>query len=399
MVSIVRAAVGPARPHGDKLMRNVLALGTAAVALALAIMPQHSVFAQTGGSALEQAADYTHPHQLVDVGDGRKINLHCIGSGSATVLFDSGLSDWSSIWALVQPRVAARIRACSYDRAGMGYSDPADGPRTPVAIVEDMHNLVHRAGLTTPLVLVGHSLGGFNAKLYAVLYPADVAGVVLVDPAEDRLADRTRPILQQRYGAALAARAELLDHSGLLGAVAHYEGCAASARLHDLDPASDLYRGCTDPVRSPLGPAIAAERARLQVGRAYQEAQASEIANSVYADQSGDRAYTLLFRPGALGDRPLIVLTHSIYDRSDPLEAVGFTAWNAAHDETARLSRSGRNRIVPNTHHNIEVDDPQSITDAIFEVIAQVQQLRPTARSMTWKHHDPIKPGVSRPWR
>jgi pimeloyl-ACP methyl ester carboxylesterase len=347
-----------------------------AVALALATGSQHSAFAQASGSALDPGVEYTHPHQLVDVDHGRKINLYCIGSGSATVLFDSGLSDWSSIWALVQPSAAARVRACSYDRAGMGYSDPAEGPRTPIAIVEDMHKLVHRAGLTAPLVLVGHSLGGFNVKLYATLYPADVSGVVLVDPAEDRIADRTRSLLQQRYGKALAARAELLDHSDLLGAVAHFESCAASAREHDLDPASDVYRGCTDPVRTPLGPAIAAERARLQVGRVYQEAQASEIANSVYADPSGDRAYAMLFRPGALGDKPLIVLTHSIYDQKDPLEAAGFTGWNAVHDETARLSRRGRNRIVPNTHHNIEVDDPQAIVDAIFEVIAQLGQPR-----------------------
>ena len=59
--------------------------------------------------------------------DGRTINLFCMGSGKRTVLFDAGGSDWSVIWGLVQPRVAARARACSYDRAGLGYSDPARG--------------------------------------------------------------------------------------------------------------------------------------------------------------------------------------------------------------------------------------------------------------------------------
>ncbi|PZR30508.1 MAG: hypothetical protein DI526_22340 [Caulobacter segnis] len=127
-------------------------------------------------------------------------------------------------------------------------------------------------------------------------------------------------------------------------------------------------------MRAPLGPAIAAERERLQVTHAYQEAQASELANSVYADSRGDSAYTLLFRPGALGDKPLIVLTHSIYDRDNPIEVASHFAWNAAHDETARLSRKGRNRIVPNTRHNIEIDDPQAIVDAVFEVIGDMRR-------------------------
>jgi pimeloyl-ACP methyl ester carboxylesterase len=265
----------------------------------------------------------------------------------------------------------------------MGYSDPAEEVRSPFAIVEDLHNLVHHAGLKTPLVVVGHSLGGFNMKLYAALYPQDVAGLVLVDPAEDRVGDRSRNFLRRRYGPSLAGRLELLDLSGIVDAVAHYNNCATAARTHDLDPASDLYKHCTDPVRAPLGPDIAAERARLQVGRAYQDAQASELANSVYSDDRGDRAYAALFRPAAFGSKPLIVLTHSIYDHKDPLDSADFAAWNRLHDETAQLSRRGVNRIVPNTHHNIEVDDPQAIVDAVSEVVARLHprgRTRVTAR-------------------
>ena len=80
--------------------------------------------------ATDPGTAYVGPHQRVDIGGGRKLNLFCMGSGGPTVLFDSGLSDWSSIWALVQPAVAKRMQACSYDRAGMGYSDPSETPRT-----------------------------------------------------------------------------------------------------------------------------------------------------------------------------------------------------------------------------------------------------------------------------
>jgi pimeloyl-ACP methyl ester carboxylesterase len=362
-----------------KLLRDCRLLVAAALA-AVTLAAAQPAATQPGVPTVAIGAEYVGPHLLVDVGGGRKINMVCMGSGKVTVLFDSGLSDWSSIWALVQPGVAKGARACSYDRAGMGYSDPSADPRSTISIVEDMHKLVHQGGLKTPLVLVGHSLGGFNVKLYAALYPADVGGLVLVDPAEDRIGDRTRNLLRRRFGSAIAARAELLDQSEMTKAIAHYGACAAAARVHTLDPSSGFYKSCTDPVRAPLGSVIAGDRARLQVERAYQETQASELSNSVYADARGDHAYAMLFHPGAFGDKPLIVLTHSIYDRTDPIDAAGFAAWNEVHEQTARLSRNGRNRLVPNTHHNIEVDDPQAIVDAVSQVMSEM-------RARGAKHH------------
>ena len=318
------------------------------------------------------AAEYVRPHDRVEIEDGRRLNLFCMGSGERTVLFDAGGSDWSVIWALVQPRVAARARACAYDRAGLGYSDPSRMPRTPGAIVEDMHALIHKAGLKTPLVLVGHSLGGFNVKLYAALYPEDVAGLVLVDPAEERANDRLRSFMIRRYGASLAARSELSDLTGLAWLLGRYEGCVAAVTTKELDPASIQYRRCSDPVRAPLGPVIAAERQKLQVTAAYQEAQASEIANSVYGDLRADAAYAALFKPGMLGRKPMIVLTHGIVPPDDPIEAASMAGWTQLHRETARLSRRGRQRTVPDTHHNIEIDDPQAVIDAVDEVLAEL---------------------------
>ena len=98
------------------------------------------------------AADYARPQQRIDVGGGRRINLHCVGSGSPTVLFDSGLSDWSSTWALIQPAVGKTTRACSYDRPGMGYSDPTPGRRTPAMAVASSGRLVPMATTVSPMV-------------------------------------------------------------------------------------------------------------------------------------------------------------------------------------------------------------------------------------------------------
>lgn len=321
------------------------------------------------------AAEYVKPHQLVDVG-GRRLNLICMGEGQRTVLFEAGGSDWSAIWALVQPAVAARARACAYDRAGLGYSDPASDGRAPIDIVEDLHRLVRAAGLSTPFVLVGHSLGGFDAKLYAAVHPEDVAGLVLLDPSEDRTDARTRGTMRRRLGVAAAVRGELIGRSGLRALFARYAACAAAARVVPLDPASEFYRRCSDPVRPALGPLIAAERARIQVTAAYQDAQAAELADSVYGRDDDDESYSALFRRGSLGTRPLIVLSHGEHDATDPEDAADFEAGIAMHRETAALSRRGELRVVERSGHNIEIDRPNAVIAAVDDVLVALEQQR-----------------------
>jgi pimeloyl-ACP methyl ester carboxylesterase len=315
----------------------------------------------------DTARAFVRPHDRVDIG-GRALNLHCIGSGRQAVLFEAGGSDWSVIWALVQPAVATRFRACSYDRAGLGYSDPAMLPRSPVAIVEDMKALVDASKLPKPFILVGHSLGGFNAKLYAALHPKDVAGLVLVDPAEERQAERNRAFLQSRFGPRLAARGELLDLTFLNLLLERYRRCARLTEGAPLDPSSIDYRRCSDPVRPQLGPLVAQERARIQVTAAYQQAQVSEIISSVYGDTRGDAAYASLFRPGLMGRMPLIVLTHGDFDAKDELDALDHAAMLRLHQQTAKLSRIGVQRTVEGSGHNIEIDRPMAIVDAIEQV-------------------------------
>jgi pimeloyl-ACP methyl ester carboxylesterase len=325
----------------------------------------------------EVAADYARPQRLVALKDGRRMHLYCRGSGSTTVLFDSGGSDWSSIWALVQPAVGRWATACTYDRAGLGRSDPADRPSSPTAIVTDVHELVRAAGLKRPLVLVGHSFGGFNMKLYAATYPADVAGLVLVDPSEERAGARAGAAERQRFGAKLEARTRKEEREGFDGVVKHFEQCAEAARAQDLDPAGDRYKRCSDPVRAPLGPEIAADRQKIQVRYAYQAAQASELKNSIYGPVPQPNArYARLFRPGALGNKPLIVLTHGIYDMADELSELDYFEWVTLHKQTAALSRRGVHRMVAGTHHNIEIDDPKAIIAAVHKVVTAVEEKR-----------------------
>ena len=116
---------------------------------------------------------------------GVSLNLNCTGSGSPTVILDTGLGVPAAGWDLVQPEVAKFTRVCSYDRAGYGWSTPGPMPRTSEQIVKELHALLTAAGEKGPYILVAHSFGGFNVRLYTAQYPNDVAGLVLVDTSHE----------------------------------------------------------------------------------------------------------------------------------------------------------------------------------------------------------------------
>jgi pimeloyl-ACP methyl ester carboxylesterase len=116
----------------------------------------------------------------VDIG-GYELYLNCTGSGSPTVILEAGYNDVAETWSLVQPEVAWLTRVCSYDRAGLGQSDPSLKSGSSLQIVQELRALLKNAGVEGPFVLVGHSLGGMYARLFADRYREDVVGLVLVD--------------------------------------------------------------------------------------------------------------------------------------------------------------------------------------------------------------------------
>jgi len=130
---------------------------------------------------------YTRPGQTVAAADGAQLNIYCMGTGSPTVVFESGWEDWAPAWAVVQPRVAKWTRACSYDRAGAGFSGPGPMPRTSVRIADELHSALQHAGIAGPYILVGNAFGGFPVRTFADLYTSDMAGLVLAeaDPTDE----------------------------------------------------------------------------------------------------------------------------------------------------------------------------------------------------------------------
>jgi len=125
----------------------------------------------------------------IDIG-GRTLNIHCAGEGSPPVILESPGAGPGLLWEPIQTEIAKFTRACWYDRAGEGWSDPGPFPRTSAAIANDLHELLRRAGVLPPYVLVGASFGGLNVRVYSGIYPNEVAGLVLVDSSHEEEPER-----------------------------------------------------------------------------------------------------------------------------------------------------------------------------------------------------------------
>ena len=164
---------------------------------------------------------YSPPGRLIAV-DGHHLYLYCTGRGTPAVVFDSALGGSCLSWTWVQPQVAVFTQACSYDRAGFGWSDAGPLPRTADRLATELHALLTKAEIAAPYVLVGHSYGGLVTRLFAAKYRDQVAGLVLVDAAlPEEWLDLTEE--QQRRiatGAWLCRRGATLARLGIAQAIA-----------------------------------------------------------------------------------------------------------------------------------------------------------------------------------
>lgn len=155
------------------------------------------------------------PGRLIDVG-GYRLHLNCTGGGSPTILLDAGLGDSCMVWADIQPILAQTSRVCSYDRAGIGWSEPGTKPRSFQKAAEELHCLLVTAHEMAPYILVGHSAGVNTIRLFAHSYPSEVAGLVLIEPP---ILDRASPVLFSmlkflRKGLALLAKGGAIRYLG-----------------------------------------------------------------------------------------------------------------------------------------------------------------------------------------
>ncbi len=288
--------------------------------------------------------DFPPPGTMTEV-SGVALHLLCSGEGSPTVLLEAGLGAVLTNWRLVQPEVARHTRVCSYDRAGLGWSERGPRPRTSEQITTELNALLDTADIARPLVLVGHSFGGLHVRVYTSRFPEEVAGLVLVDPSHERqleelpappagadfLVRRLLPVLSRLGTAKLLAPALLGDY------------------VERLAPVELAMAGTSKFLRG----------------------QASEYA-AVAASAQAAQAM-----PRSLADRPLVVVSASRVATPPGMTAEEVAAVEATiaklHTDLASLSTGGRRVVSGVAGHLVQLDDPGLVTASILEVVEAVR--------------------------
>jgi len=300
---------------------------------------------------------YVEPGQLVNIG-GRRINLHCTGEGGPTVILMAGLFSWSVVWYKTQPVIAQKTRVCAFDRAGYGFSDPGPRPQILSDVVDDLHAALNAGPIPEPYVLVGHSLGGIEARLYAQRWPKEVVGMVLVDtsPAGEGLIDENQPGFDEVIGRESYA-ADML-HCAFLAA-------------KPLDPSGPEYKDCSAVDGLPSDTPAAFRTIWPQFFTAYYFADKVSLMSSLYTHRYDSVDHR------RLGAKPLVVLSiENTWNNGTPA-GVRFNrsyskVWIALQGDLAHLSSRGVHRIIKGSGHHIQLDQPQAVIDAVDEVLRQL---------------------------
>jgi pimeloyl-ACP methyl ester carboxylesterase len=279
------------------------------------------------------------PGRLVDVGDGINMHIYCTGEGSPTVVLDAGANGGTMSWAKVQEQLSNHTRVCSYDRAGMSWSEPGPKPRTFMRIADELHALLQAAGEQAPYVLVGHSVGAHTIRFFVQEYPADIAGIVLVDPSHEKtLSTELIPVIEQIQRT--------------------YVGYAQGGFWrYVLNP--DFIK------KGPEGPDVPIEIINnLEV--VYSAKSLSTAADELAAMYETVHALNATNVRGAWGDKPTIVL-------SADNEIARVTGALEHHQELASLSTRGEHILVPGGH-NIHYEHPEVVAEAILNIVNTVRQ-------------------------
>ncbi|MBA4185215.1 MAG: alpha/beta hydrolase [Acidobacteria bacterium] len=285
-------------------------------------------------ATVQDARKYPPPGKMVDVG-GFKMHLNCIGEGSPTVVLDSGLFFGAFGWNYVTQEIAKFTRVCTFDRAGVGWSEASPNGRGINQINKELHDLLTNAGEQKPFIFAGHSIAGMYAQNYANIYADEVVGVVLIDSSHAeqiiRNADDPPPIM-------LARTAKIAAPVGIFRLVM---GASSGDSLETQ------------------------ERKALQNSTKHLYATADEI----LAIEENSRI--LREKPMQLGDKPLIVLTRSLEIQPDDTERYvqATEHWKEMQKDLASRSTDSKHIIAEKAGHVIQRDEPELVVNAIRQVV------------------------------
>lgn len=276
-------------------------------------------------------ADQDGPEGPFDVG-GHRLHLSCIGQGSPAVIMDHGLGGSSADWGKVQSSLATTTRTCVYDRAGYGASDPGPPPRTSARIAAELRTLLQRAGIEPPYLLAGHSFGGYNMRMFASLFPEQTAGLILVDAPNEGQVDGVfqSQIMRQ------------IDPQGIMKQLWSPQLLEPLSAI-DLTPFADLFGYPAKTLQ-----AILAELAAFK--ESSEELRAADVHR----------------------DTPLVIIMHGL--RVLPDGTLGDEMeqeWTRLQRELAARYRRSRFIVAPQSAHNIPLDQPELVAEAIRRLVQE----------------------------
>jgi pimeloyl-ACP methyl ester carboxylesterase len=281
------------------------------------------------------------PGKLIDIG-GYRLHLYCTGSGDGpTVVLDYGLGGSYLDWYFVQTKVAQFARVCSWDRSGYGWSERSPSKQVPSVIAGELHAVLERAGEKSPFILVGHSLGAFDVRMYAHRYPDQVAGVVLVDGAhpDEVLAFHWRDRLMIRF----------LQFTAPFGLPRWRGWCTAGPQ--------------------EIRPLKAAFNCHSRVFRAHYEQW------SVFPESAEE-----VRKLGSLGNLPLRVISRDPNrKKKHPNSAVLLAQeqqWTQYQQDLVKLSSDSTQVIAESSGHSVPTDRPDVVAEAIRKIIEQLQRTK-----------------------
>ena len=299
------------------------------------------------------------PGELIDVG-GHRLHVICGGRGRPAVVLEAGIAASSLSWAAVAPSVAQFTRVCTYDRAGLAWSDVPSCARTFDRIVDELDRVIAHVAAGERCILVGHSFGSFIVRGYAMRHPDAVAGLVLVDPAVEWLKPDDERAYRLRRAQYLARIGAVLAHLGIPRALlALLVGGAPAAPQR-------FTRLFGDTVAQTLGRLVSEVR-KLPPGT-YPVMQAFWSEPKCYHAMADHLA--ALERDGAAIAQvasPPVIPTVVISSGNQPMEHIEMQR------RLAQASHSGRHLIAARSSHWVQLDEPELVSAAVQQLVLQLR--------------------------
>jgi pimeloyl-ACP methyl ester carboxylesterase len=285
------------------------------------------------------------------------------GEGTPTVVLESGIAASSLSWTPVQREVSKFTTVCSYDRAGLGWSDPSPSPRACAHIVGELGTLLEKAGLPEPYVLVGHSFGGLVVRSYASKHLDSVAGVVLVDPIQPR--EWSAPNTYQKR---MLRGGVFFSHIG-----------AWLARLGVVRLCLDLLTkgrpGIPRVFLKLFGPGAAAVVERI-LGEVRKLPE--EILPRVKAMWCNPKCFESMASHLACLPKSSAELEGVVFPTEKPLRVISAGVhppeYRLEHQALAGMSKEGKHLVASRSGHWVQLDQPEIVVDAIREVVGLVRR-------------------------